>query len=402
MSRRRWAFLPIQLKEEKRMNKSYDLIVVGAGSIGVPVALEFAKNGASVLVIDALASPGQGQDKKAIGGVRATHSEKSKIKICQRSIAVFSQWKEMCGQDIHWKSNGYSYPAYREEHERLLKDVMKVQKEFGLNIEWLSPEDYRDLNPGINMEGLRGIAYSPEDGSASPLLFIHSAYFKAVEYGAEFRFNETVVGFRIEKNRIDSVITNKGKYAASSVLNAAGANAREISKMAGIDIPVDPDCHEAGITEPVKPFMGPMVVDMREDVGSKNFYFYQNTIGHVVFCLTPQPPLWGTDSRATSVFLPMIAKRMINIMPMLSNLKVRRTWRGQYPMTPDGFPIIGKMNALDNFYQAVGMCGQGFMLGPGTAELMFRAVTGDFQPDDAEILRSFDLCRDFTCEEVYK
>ena len=376
--------------------------MIGAGSIGVPAALEFAKSGQSVLVIDSLASPGQGQDKKAIGGIRATHSEKGKIKICQRSIEVFSHWEEMYGQDIHWKSNGYSYPAYTEEHERLLKDGMKVQKAFGLNIRWLSPEDYRELNPGINMNGLRGSTYSPEDGSASPLLFIHSAYFKAVEQGAAFRFNENVVGFNIEKNRILAVNTSKGTYQSSSVLNAAGSNAKQISKMAGIDIPVDPDCHEAGITEPVKPFMGPMVVDMREDVGSKNFYFYQNTIGHVVFCLTPQPPAWGTDSRATSVFLPMIARRMINIMPVLRNIKVRRTWRGQYPMTPDGFPIIGKMNELDNFYQAVGMCGQGFMLGPGTAEFMYRIVTEDLHSDDPEILRSFELCRDFACEEVYK
>jgi len=384
------------------MTKSYDLIVVGAGSIGVPVALEFAKNGQSVLVIDSFASPGQGQDKKAIGGIRATHSEKGKIAVCRRSIEIFSHWKEMYGEDIHWKSNGYSFPAYTEAHEQLLKDGINVQKEYGLNIRWLSAEDYRELNPGINMNGLRGSTYSPEDGSASPLLFIHSAYFNAVEHGAEFRFNETVTGFSVRKNRIDSVITNKGRYASSNVLNAAGSSARAISNMAGIDIPVDPDCHEAGITEPVKPFMGPMVVDMREDVGSKNFYFYQNAIGHVVFCLTPQPSIWGTDSRATSVFLPRIARRMIAIMPMLKNLKVRRTWRGQYPMTPDGFPIIGRMTEPDNFYQAVGMCGQGFMLGPGTAELMFRAVTGDVGPDDTEILRSFDLCRDFACEELYK
>ncbi|MFO7737608.1 MAG: FAD-dependent oxidoreductase, partial [Desulfatiglandaceae bacterium] len=168
------------------MTKSYDLIVIGAGSIGVPVALEFAKNGHSVLVIDSFASPGQGQDKKAIGGIRATHSERGKIAVCRRSIEIFSHWKEMYGEDIHWKSNGYSFPAYTEAHERLLKDGINVQKEYGLNIRWLSAEDYRELNPGINMNGLRGSTYSPEDGSASPLLFIHSAYFNAVEHGAEF------------------------------------------------------------------------------------------------------------------------------------------------------------------------------------------------------------------------
>jgi len=384
------------------MKKSYDLIVIGSGSIGVPVAFEFAKNGQSVLVIDSLASPGQGQDKKAIGGIRATHSDKGKIVVSQRSIDIFSTWKEIYGDDIQWKSNGYSFPAYTKEDETTLKGLMKIQKSYGLNIDWLLPEEYRELNPGINMKGLRGSTYSRKDGSASPLLFINYCHFKAVEYGAEFIFNETVTGFHIEKNRIASVRTNKGEYQSANVLNAAGVYARDISQMAGIEIPVDPDCHEAGITEPVKPFMGPMVVDMRSEPGSKNFYFYQSTEGQVIFCLTPDPPILGTDSRATSEFLPMIAKRMIKIMPMLANLKVRRTWRGQYPNSPDGFPIVGKMKEFDNFYQAVGMCGQGFMLGPGMAELIYRLITESYGSDDPEISKSFDPYRDFKGKELFK
>jgi len=384
------------------VNKSYDLIVIGAGSIGVPVAMQFAKKGQSVLVIDSLSSPGQGEDKKAIGGIRASHSDKGKILVCQRSIDIFSHWKDNYGDDIQWQSNGYSFPAYTEDHENLLKNLMRIQHNFGLNIKWLSPEEYRAINPGINMEGLRGSTYSPGDGSASPLLFTQACYFKALEYGAEFRFNETVVGFDIEKNRIIVVKTNKGEYHSANVLNAAGAYAKEVSQMAGIDIPVKPDSHEAGISEPVKPFMGPMVVDMREESGSKNFYFYQNTEGQVVFCLTPDPPIWGVDTRATSIFLPMIARRLIKIMPMLANLKVRRTWRGQYPMTPDGFPIVGKMKELDNLYKAVGMCGQGFMLGPGMAELLYRLITGEHNIDDPEILENFDPYREFKEQEIFK
>jgi len=384
------------------MNKTYDLIVIGSGSIGVPVAMEFSRNKQSVLVIDSLASPGQGQDKKAIGGIRATHSDKGKILVSQRSIEIFSQWKELYGDDIQWQANGYSFPAYREKDEKILRDLLKIQQNFSLNIKWLSPVEYRELNPGINMEGLRGSTYSPEDGSASPLLFTQSSYFNAEGYGADFRFNETVIGFEIKKGNITSVKTNKGLYHSANVLNAAGAYAKEVSNMAAVDIPVSPDSHEAGICEPVKPFMGPMVVDMSEASGSKNFYFYQNTEGQVVFCLTPDPPVWGIDNRATSIFLPMIAKRMIAIMPMLANLKVRRTWRGQYPMTPDGFPIVGKMKELNNFYQAVGMCGQGFMLGPGMAELIYRLITESYHSNDLKILKNFDPYREFKEQEIFK
>ena len=78
-----------------------------------------------------------------------------------------------------------------------------------------------------------------------------------------------------------------------------------------------PDSHEAGITEPVAPFLGPMLVDIRPVEGSKNYYFYQHKPGGVVFCITPEPPVVGTDRRETSTFLPMIARRMVDLMPKL-------------------------------------------------------------------------------------
>ena len=60
---------------------------------------------------------------------------------------------------------------------------------------------------------------------------------------------------------------------------------------------------------------------------------------------------------------------MVDLVPRLRHLKVRRTWRGLYPMTPDGFPIVGKERELAGYYHAVGMCGQGYMLGPGIKDV---------------------------------
>lgn len=101
---------------------------------------------------------------------------------------------------------------------------------------------------------------------------------------------------------------------------------------------MNPDCHEAGITEPAQRFLEPMVVDIRRTPGAANYYFYQAHSGQVIFCITPDPPLIGTDRRETSEFLPMVARRMVGLMPKLANLKVRRTWRGLYPMTPMARP----------------------------------------------------------------
>jgi sarcosine oxidase subunit beta len=113
------------------MDNIYDVIIIGAGSIGVPTALNLALQKQKVLVIDGESAAGQQNNKKAIGGVRATHSDYGKINVCKRSIEIMKTWKETWGDDIGWMSNGYSYPAYTEEDEKTLKDLMKVQYSYG-------------------------------------------------------------------------------------------------------------------------------------------------------------------------------------------------------------------------------------------------------------------------------
>jgi sarcosine oxidase subunit beta len=98
----------------------------------------------------------------------------------------------------------------------------------------------------------------------------------------------------------------------------------------------------------------------------------------------------------------MIARRMVDLMPKLSNIKVRRTWRGLYPMSPDGFPIVGWAQELEGYIYAVGMCGQGYMLGPGVGRLLARLVQDDLTPQDKETLEELSPYRDFGAEEKLK
>ncbi|MHA1560756.1 MAG: NAD(P)/FAD-dependent oxidoreductase [Promethearchaeota archaeon] len=385
----------------------YDVIIIGAGSVGVPSALALAKNGIKILVLDSLMSVGQGQNKAVIGGLRATHTQRAKIWMCQRSIEIFSSWKEEYGDDIGWLKNGYCYVAYTPEHEKLFKNNIVIQKSYGLNIDYHGPEKIKELIPGINENGLLGGTFSPDDGNASPLLFTNACYCQAMKFGAEFHFNEKIIDIFTENGKVSGVQTNKSKYSAKFVINAAGSHAKEVAKLVNIVVPVNPTSHEAGISEPVKSFIKPMVVDIRpgEDIkfgDSKNYYFYQNNEGQIVFCLTPNPPIYGFDNKETSVYLPQIAKRMILLLPRLKNLKIRRTWRGLYPDTPDGAPIVGKVKNLEGYINAVGMCGQGFMLGPGLGELIYRLVINSLTPEDKIILEELSLYRDFGHVEMLK
>jgi len=387
---------------ENTLIPHYDVIIIGSGSIGAPTALCLAEAGYKVLVVDGAPSVGQGSNKRAIGGVRATHSDPAKIRLCLRSIEIFRTWQEVYGDDIEWVTGGYTFVAYREQEQNTLKTLLAKQKALGLNIDWYDRGDLLKIVPGLNKADLLGGTYSPEDGNCSPLLALHAYYAHACRAEAVFQYNEPVTGLVVQSGKIKGVKTSRGEYAADVVINAAGAWARQIGQMAGLDLPVNPDCHEAGITESVAPFLGPMIVDIRPGPGSANFYFYQHKTGQIIFCITPNPPIWGFDVDETSVFLPQVARRMIEVMPMLSNIRVRRTWRGLYPMTPDGTPIVGWSSEVSGLLNAVGMCGQGFMLGPGMGELLTRMVARSTTPGDEEVLAVLSPNRVFKGQEALK
>jgi sarcosine oxidase, subunit beta len=377
----------------------YDVAVVGAGSVGTPIALELAGRGLEVGVFDPRPSAGRGDNRAAIGGIRATHSSPAKARLCTEAIEVFASWQGLTGDDIEWRRGGYVFVAYRPQDEASLRRVVSVQQAMGLDITWIGPDRVADLVPGIDGDGLRGATFSPSDGSASPLRAVASFRAQAQSHGARFHFGEAVTDIPVYRGRVRGVVTDVGRYHTEVVIDAAGASAAEIGRLVGVDLPVVPEGHEAGITEPVARFLEPMVVDLRPGPGSQNLYFYQSATGQVLFALTPDPPVPGSDRRSTSGFLPQVSQRLVGLIPRLRHLKVRRVWRGTYPMTPDGSPLLGWAGP-DGFMVAAGMCGQGFMLGPGIARLVGRALDGALTEGDLDVLAELDPARSFDVGEL--
>lgn len=382
-------------------SKSYDVIIVGAGSIGVPAAYYLAKSGFKVLVLDMLASHGQGSNKHAIGGVRATHTNLAKIYISRKSIEILSNWEAEHGDDIEWRSGGYSFVAYDEPTKDSLNEIVAFQQNLNIsiNIKWLERDDMLALVPDLNPNGLLGGTYAPEDGYASPLKVNYSFYRLAVEAGATFQFGEKVIAINKSGNGVESVVTSKGNYPCKYIIDAAGSWSAKLAEMVGVKVPVRPDAHEAGITESVAPMFDPMIIDLRAHPGSSNFYFYQHTSGKIIFCVTPSPSIYGFYDDDTSGFLPHAAQRLIETMPRLANIRVRRTWRGTYPMTPDGNPIMGELESVPGYILATGTCGQGFMLGAGMGWYLTGLINKTLTEEQKVSLHSIRLNRDYSSTE---
>ena len=384
----------------------FDVIVVGAGSIGVPTALALAEAGLRPLVLDAAASLGQGAHKAAIGGVRATHGDAAKVRIALEGLATFREWHALYGDDIEWVTSGYCFVAYRKQERTMLQRLVERQRMVGLDVAWYGAQALLERVPALLRDGLLGGTLSPGDGHCSTLKAGHAMAAAARRAGATFRFGERVLELTRRGKAISGVRTDRGSYAAPFVVNAAGAAAARVAASVGERLAIVSELHEAGITEAVAPFLAPLVVDVRPGPGSANVYCYQTQSGQVIFCLTPDPPILAdgepSDHGETSAFLPQAARRLTALIPRLGDARVRRTWRGVYPMTPDGSPLLGASRHLDGLVHAAGMCGQGFMLGPGVGTLVARLVRGELRDQDHDTLEAWSPERDFQQSEALR
>ncbi len=376
------------------MNRCFDAIVVGGGIIGLSSAYQLSQKGLKVGVIEKN-FPGFGSTTRCIGGIRQQFSTEASIKLMKESVSQFQQMEEIFGFSVDFYQGGYLFLAYSQDNLDSFIKVSHLQKSLGLDIRLLSVAECLEIVPCLNQENLMGGVYSPDDGQAYP--------FKVVEgYIQEIKKNNSsiltfleVSDIMIEKNKVMGVILGTGeKLYSDIVLNAAGPWAGEISKMAGLELPIFPEKHEAFITDRQEHLFNTMIVDYRSD----GCYFQQLVNGQVIGCYTPVPNQPGTEVNASRKFLIEMSKRTVRLIPELKKANVLRHWGGSYSMTPDGSPFIDKTD-INGFYIAAGMSGHGFMFSPAIGKFISDIIIDDQYPFHWD---EFKIHRDCSRTELMK
>lgn len=379
----------ITLISGERMNKTYDCAVIGAGIIGMCTAYYLSDAGMKIAVIDK-AYIGSGSTGRCIAGIRQQFSTSTSIRVMKESVSLFSQMKDTFGFSVEFAQSGYLLMAHSEELMNTFKSNIKIQKNEGVNVSLLSPEETLSIVPQLNTQGLLGAAYCPDDGQAYPFLILRGYQIKIDEKKGDFFLYNPVVA--IEKNK-NFLLTLKDRTVieANKVLLCAGPWTKDLGQKVGLDLPLYPERHEAIITERIPKIIGPMLVDYRKD----GCYFQQLVNGQVIGCYTPDPNVPGIRHDSSLEFLIEMAKRMVRLVPELEKAAVLRQWAGCYTMTPDGSPIVDQ-TPLENLYVASGMSGHGFMFGPGICKHLAHYMIHDQWDVD---FREFSLSRTFQSKE---
>ena len=218
-----------------------DVVIIGGGCMGASVAYHLTRLGVTnVVLVERNAQLGTGSTGKNAGGVRHQFSHEANIRLSMESIRLFERFADEVGYAADLHQDGYLFLLTSERSVDTFRSNVALQRRLGIEVEWLDEAGAAALAPGLNTDGVIAATFCRKDGIADPN-GVTMGFAKAAQAeGATVLRDTEVTGVTIDAGRTTGVETSNGPIAAPVVVNAAGPHAREIGRMAGVDVPVDP------------------------------------------------------------------------------------------------------------------------------------------------------------------
>jgi sarcosine oxidase subunit beta len=370
--------------------RSCEVLVLGGGVMGASVAWHLASKGCTdVLVVDRSPAAGQGSTGRATGGFRAQFSTEVNIRLSLLSREKLLRFPEEIGVDSGYRPYGYLFLAKDEEQLAKLRSVRPLQQSLGVPAEEIGPEDARRLNPAVLLDGVAGGAFCPIDGFIRPLNILKGYLEAARRLGVQFEWGVEATAFQVAKSlpgRIVQVDTTAGSIAARHVVNAAGAWAGALGRLAGVDLPVSPLRRQVASTVPTDalPDEMPMTIFLEDG-------FHLRVRDGRVLLLWPQDTTGAGpfDASFDETWLPGLLARAHARVPCLRDVPVDREacWAGLYEMSPDEHAILGLAPRLSNLWLINGSSGHGVMHSPALGQLLAERILGEVPSLDVWALR---------------
>jgi sarcosine oxidase subunit beta len=346
------------------------IVIIGGGIVGISAAYYLAKRGeknVTLLERDLLAQASTGL---CVGGIRQQFSHPANILLSQHTIRLLKHFENEFDTKIDFHQAGYLFLTKEQSTWEAFGECVKIQRQYGVPVQVLSPEEVKHRWPYIETNDLKGGIFGPEDGYVDPYDMTMAIANKTRKLGVSIRERTEVTGIQLKNGRVNGVETSQGHFPAEIIINAAGAWGREIARMAGIHIPVLPVRRQVFITNAFDPLPRPVPMIIDQDT---QFYVRGYAPG-ILMGMTDitEPPSYHTHVDRS--FMEKVAAAALERIPLLEKAEVLRGWGGLYAMTPDENPIIGEMPAIEGFFCATGFSGHGFQHGPAVGRILSEII----------------------------
>lgn len=367
--------------------RSADVVVVGGGVIGASVAYHLAARGCTnVVVIDASDGPGRGSTGRATGGFRAQFGSEVNVRLSLLSREKLLRFRDETGEDSGYRPCGYLFLAEKEETLDALDDAREVQRRCGFgDARRVDVDEVRRINPAVHADVLAGGVFCPTDGFIRPLQILRGYTGAAERMGVRFHYHAPCVGLETDGGRVTAVDTPEGPIRAGAVVNAAGAWAGVVARMAGVDLPVVPMRRQVATTTA----FGALPEDMPLTIFTEDGFHLRVRDGRVLLLLpdVPQTADPFCDD-VENAWVDDVVRHAHALVPCLRDAEIDRggCWAGLYEMSPDHHAVLGRAPEVENLYLANGSSGHGVMHSPALGHLLAeiildgRATTMDVHP----------------------
>ncbi len=380
---------PRMFRQPDRLKSSYDAVIIGGGGHGLAAAYYLARDydmkNIAVLEKGYIGGGNTGRNTTII---RSNYLTPEGVKFYDESVRLWQDLSQDFDLNLFYSNRGHFTLAHTDASLRTMRWRAEVNKHFGIHSELVDPTEVQkacpmmDITCGGHAPILGALYHAP--GSIARHDAVAWGYGRGADLrGVEIHQQTEVLGIQIESDRVTGVETSHGTISTPRVLCAVAGSTPRILDMVGLRSPIQIHPLQAMVSEPMKPWLDPIIVS-----GSLHVYVSQTARGELVMGASLDPyELHST--RSTLDFAEGLAAHMLELFPFLSHVKVVRQWAGMADMTPDFAPIMGK-TAIAGFYLDAGWGTWGFKATPVCGKTMAYTVANDRNHD---LIQNFSLSR---------
>ncbi|WP_421906810.1 GcvT family protein [Mameliella sp.] len=361
------------------MNTHYRVVVIGGGVVGASVLYHLAKFGWTDVCLLERSVLTAGSSWHAAGGIHALNADPNMAALQAYTIDLLSEIEQESGQNIGLHMTGGLTLAGTPDRWEWLQANYRVFQSIGIDdCELLTPEEAQRRCPIMSTEGILGAMWADREGYIDTTGTVH-AYAKAAKKRGASYFEHTKVESLEQTADGWKVVTDKGTITCEHVVNAAGLWAKQVGRMAGIELPVSPLKHHYLVTEDIPEiaaldFEVPMTVDLEGFT-----YMRQDQKGLLLGIYEVEHEHWAMDGAPWDYGMELFQEQTDRIeheltcgfhrYPVLENTGVKTWVNGAFTFSPDGNPLVGPVRGKRGYWTACAVMA-GFLQGGGVGKTL--------------------------------
>lgn len=383
--------------------KTADVIIIGAGVAGLSTAMQLAKRGTRVIVIERELI-GNGSSGRAAGLLGQLRGTASHTRMLMDGLGIVRELEQRANVEI-FVQTGSLRVAAAPERAREIQDLVAMGKSIDFEIDAMGIDDVAGRMPYMKTDDLTEACFCPTDGHLQPAELV-SAYLKVgKELGVNYQVNTPVEKILVESGKVRGVKTAEGEYHAAVVVNAGGPWSYLIADLADTTLATAALGHYYLTTRPDSDHpvdrLSPAIRDRQNRIYSR-----PESGGLIVGTYEAEPVEYDTENLRDDFDMSAMkaARDDLNVAMLIQATQQRFPWinertpmtitKGIMTFTPDGKPFCGKMPAIEGLYHCAGFSGHGIVQSPTIGLIMAQLILDgqtDYDLSAIEADRYYDM-----------